>query len=156
MWYRANRPRVLAALTMVTGDRELAVEATDEAFARAFERWRRVSAMTNPTGWTYRVALNRVRRLARRRAFESRLGARHASPPADAPISADVDLWAAIRALPARQRQALVLRYVADLPEVEVARIMRITRGAVSSAVSKARSNLEQRIGGPVQVEEPR
>jgi RNA polymerase sigma-70 factor (ECF subfamily) len=156
MWYRANRPRVLAALTMVTGDRELAVEATDEAFARAFERWRRVSAMTNPTGWTYRVALNRVGRLARRRAFESRLGARHASPPADAPISADVDLWAAIRALPARQRQALVLRYVADLPEVEVARIMRITRGAVSSAVSKARSNLEQRIGGPVQVEEPR
>jgi RNA polymerase sigma-70 factor (ECF subfamily) len=154
-WYRAERPRVLAALTIVTGDRDLAMEATDEAFARAYERWRRVSAMTNPTGWLYRVALNQVRRLARRRAFESRLRFRLASPPPDAMVSSDVDLWAAIGALPNRQRHALVLRYVADLPEVEVSRIMGITRGAVSSAASKARSNLEQGLG-PVQVEEPR
>lgn len=56
-WYAREHPKVLALMRVASGDFELAHEATAEAFARALERWDRVSAMERPGGWTYRVAL---------------------------------------------------------------------------------------------------
>jgi RNA polymerase sigma factor (sigma-70 family) len=44
----------------------------------------------------------------------------------------------ALRALPARQREALVLRYYADLSEAEIARAMGVSRGTVKSTTSRA------------------
>ena len=48
-WYRTEWPRLVASLAMACGDRELA-------------RWPRVSRMASPGGWTYRVAVNLLRR----------------------------------------------------------------------------------------------
>jgi RNA polymerase sigma-70 factor (ECF subfamily) len=143
-WYRREHPRVLGSMVALCGDVEMAAEVTDEAFARALARWSRVSALASPGGWTYTVALNVLRRAKRRRGGEH-AALTKASTGADAPRDPelpDVDLWAAVRRLPDRQRTAVVLRYVADLPESEIAQVLGVARGTVASQLSDARRAL--------------
>jgi RNA polymerase sigma-70 factor (ECF subfamily) len=137
-WYLREHPKVVAALTWIAGDPHVAADATDEAFARAYANWRRVDRMASPGGWVYRVALNVVRRRMRRMAFEQRT----VEPPAEVAQVVDYEIWTVVRQLPERQRIAVVLRYLLDLPEQEVAVAMRISRGTVASALAAARQRL--------------
>ena len=137
-WYVCEHPKVLAALTWVAGDPHVAADATDEAFARAYAEWRRVGRMTSPGGWVYRVALNVVRRRMRRVTFEQR----RIEPPAVVAQVVDREIWTVVQQLPQRQRVAVVLRYLLDLPEKEVATAMGISRGTVASALAAARQRL--------------
>lgn len=137
-WYLREHPKVLAALTWVAGDPHVAAEATDEAFARAYADWHRVGRMASPGGWVYRVALNVVRRRMRRAAFEKRTVA----PPAEVAQVVDREIWTVVQQLPERQRVAVVLRYLLDLPEKEVATAMGVSRGTVASALAAARRRL--------------
>src|SRR5919109_2013037 len=121
-WYGTTHPKVVTSLLLTTGDLHAAQEAADEAFARAYMRWKRVSQMASPTGWTYRVAFNIPRRRWRRAALEKSLLLRRLPTPA-VPAPAG-ETWDAVRQLPMRQRTAVVLRYVADLTEGEVAEAM--------------------------------
>lgn len=145
-WYRREHPRVVAALAVAGGSVEVAREATDEAFVRAYERWPRVRAMDSPGGWLYRVALNELRRRFRRQAIERELLRRHRDPEPDGgpPPIADPTVWAAVRELPRRQRSAVALRYVLDLTEREVAATMGISRGAASASLTSARRTLHE------------
>ena len=153
-WYAAEHPRLFAALLVLTGSRDLAADATDEALARALQHWNRVSAMDSPEGWTYRVAVNVIRRTARRRALEQRvlrrIAARHI-PIAPAPAG---ETWVLVRSLPERQRTAVVLRYIADLTEPDIAMAMGITRGTVASTLADARRALATALQEPNVVEE--
>jgi RNA polymerase sigma factor (sigma-70 family) len=144
-WYQEEHPRVLAALTVASGRADVAREATDEAFVRAYERWERVRRMASPGGWLYRVALNDLRRRCRRQAIERELMRRRrpGDEAASAPAALDPQVWDAVRALPLRQRTAVALRYVLDLPEADVARLMGVTRGAASATLTTARRRLE-------------
>ena len=139
-FYAREHARVLGTLCAVSGDRQAAIEATDEAFVRALERWNRVQAMQSPAGWTYRVALNALRRSKRRSAFEARVLRRERVR--EAVPQTNPELWEAVRALPPRQAQAVALRYVADLPEAEIASVMGVSRGTVASTLSDARAAL--------------
>jgi len=145
-WYEEQHPLVLAALTVASGRPDVAAEATDEAFVRAYERWDRVRRMASPGGWLYKVALNDLRRRTRRQAVERELFRRH-RPPAEAeaptPPALTDHVWDAVRSLPARQRTAVALRYILDLPEGEVAQVMGVTRGAASASLATARRRLE-------------
>jgi len=146
-WYRREHPRLIGSLAALSGRDDLAAEAADEAFARALARWPRVSKMASPGGWTYRVALNELRRRMRRSSTE-----RQALDRLDAPVDVedrpiDDDVWRAVRALPDRQRTAIVLRYVADLPEVDIAEAMHVSRGTVASNLSDARRSLARYLG---------
>jgi RNA polymerase sigma-70 factor (ECF subfamily) len=137
-WYETEHPRVLGVLCALSGQLDVAREATDEAFVRAFARWGRVRKMSSPGGWTYRVALNELRRSLRHRA-------RARSGPVDRPAAVpatDPDLWDLVRRLPERQRLAVVLRYVADLPERAIADVMGVTRSTVASTLTQARDRL--------------
>jgi predicted RNA polymerase sigma factor len=69
-WYRREHPRLIGSLAALSGREDVAADAADEAFARALARWPRVSKMASPGGWTYRVALNELRRRLRRGATE--------------------------------------------------------------------------------------
>ncbi|MEM9563039.1 MAG: sigma-70 family RNA polymerase sigma factor [Actinomycetota bacterium] len=151
-WYRREHPRVAAALAVAGGHVDVAREATDEAFVRAYERWPRVRVMDSPGGWLYRVALNELRRRLRRRTIERELLRRHRPPDRadDPPPVADPRVWDAVRQLPRRQRSAVALRYVLDLSERDVATTMGITRGAASATLASARHNLQQALGEPV------
>lgn len=137
-WYRVQHPKVLAALTWVAGDVDAAQDATDEAFARAFLHWRRIGATESPGGWTYRVALNVLRRRMRRASFERNSAE---PPPAVAP-AVDRELWQVVAGLPERQRVAVILRYLLDLPERDVARAMGVAAGTAAATLAMARRKL--------------
>lgn len=156
-WYRASYARLSTSVLALTGDRDIASEVTDEAFARAWRHWRRVSEMESPGGWVYRVALNLVRSRARRRRVERRALARLTTPAAVGAPAGEV--WALVRELPERQRQAVVLRYVGDLDEREIATVMGVTRGTVASTLFDARRRLaalldETEVDSPNAIEE--
>jgi len=65
-WFGREHRRMLAALTMVTGDPEVAREAPVHALARALDRWHFVRTLRSPTAWTYGVALAAARNRTRR------------------------------------------------------------------------------------------
>jgi RNA polymerase sigma-70 factor (ECF subfamily) len=143
-WYAAEAAPLKATLCVVTGNPDIAEEATAEAFARAYARWTTVEVMASPGGWVYTVALNLVRRWARRHALERMTVAkfRAVDVPVEVIPELNDELWRAVGDLPPRARTAIGLRYVADLPEGEIADIMGISRGAVAATLSKARVKL--------------
>lgn len=59
------------------------------------------------------------------------------------------ELWAAVRALPGRQRRAVGLRYLADLTEPRIAEVMDIAPGTVAATLHAARKTLAERLGDP-------
>lgn len=141
-WYLGAHGRLVGALVAFAGDLEVAADAVDEACARALGRWDRVSLMSSVDSWVYRVAINHAKRRLRRAALERRLTARSGSRvvvPLDGPAG---EIWDVVGQLPPRQRMAVVLRYVADLPEAEIARAMKVTRGTVASTLADARRRL--------------
>ncbi len=144
-WYRALYPNLVASIGAVFGEMDLAREAADEAVARAYERWPRVRDMSSPNGWAYQVALNEARRRRRRQAVERRLLTRRGAdnPAADGSTG---ELWQLVKALPARQRTAIVLRHVADLTEPEIGEAMGISRGGVSSTLRAAHASLRRQL----------
>lgn len=143
-WYRAEHGRLVASLTVACGDVDLAHDVVSDAFAKAYERWERVRIMDSPTGWVRQVAVNGMRRRLRRAALERRLlGARPPGTPAGSPSPAlEPELWAAVRALPDRQRAVVGLRVVLDLPQSEVARLLGVRPGTVSATLVAARARL--------------
>jgi RNA polymerase sigma-70 factor (ECF subfamily) len=140
-WFGREYPRVLGALLLAVGNRDVAEEATAEGFARAWEKWERVGAMANPGGWVLTVALNVARRRFKRRAME-RLFLRKSPSMTEVPAETGFELWDLVRTLPPRERTAIVLRYVGDLREAEVAKAMGISAGGVAKTLNVARSRL--------------
>jgi RNA polymerase sigma-70 factor, ECF subfamily len=145
-WYLQLHPVLLASLLVVAGDPDEAREATDEAFARAFERWPRVRDMESPAGWVFRTALNVVKRRARRQSLERRLLGRVA-PEVEAPLGWSVEILDAVRALPERERVAITLRYVADLSTAQIAEVMGIAPGTVGSTLFAGRRRMAMALG---------
>ena len=142
--YRREFSRVVNTLTLACGDAAAAEDAAAEAFVRAFARWARVSEMQSPGGWITTVAWNALRRNLRRSAVASSARATDALYPVIPSATVDRDLWNAVSALPPRARTAVALRYIADLPEADVARIMGIRRGTVAATLHAARAKLAQ------------
>jgi RNA polymerase sigma-70 factor (ECF subfamily) len=141
-WYRDNYRRVVAATRLATGDRALAEEVVDEAFARAFERWSRVRVMESPTGWTCVVARNALRAAHRAERRLTNAMRRSFSATVDLPPDMAIDVWDAVVRLPRRQREVVALRYLAALSEREVAQTLGIAPGTVARALHDARQTL--------------
>jgi RNA polymerase sigma factor (sigma-70 family) len=136
--YRAEQSVVFRAAFLLSGNREIAEDATQEAFARALERWSRLRDRPWVSGWVMRTALNEVRRSWRRRRTESPSEQAADSPETDEAM----DLWRGIRRLPRRQQEAVVLHYVGDLPLSKVAAAMGCRVGTVKAHLSRARGVL--------------
>lgn len=143
-FFAAYYPAVVQAMTLALGDAGRAEDAVQESFARAYRRWRRVSAMERPVGWVYVVAANvardRVRADERARVGPVRSWAGEATTLRDpaGPLTAAIALRPALARLAPRQRQAVVLRYVADLSVEETGRAMGCTAGTVKATVHAA------------------
>jgi RNA polymerase sigma-70 factor, ECF subfamily len=141
--FRRHYPRLVRSLGAGADDAEAAVQ---EAFVEAHLRWRTVSRLEDPVGWVRRVAVRRIlnqhRSLGRRSRAVERLGAGAAGTAADPAERVHPDLAAAIRALPIRQRIALLLHHLDGLPVREVADAMGTSDGTVKSQLHDARANL--------------
>ena len=114
---------------------------------RALQRWDSVSVMRSPLAWTMRVAFNVAKRRGRREQIERRLLGRSIRPH-DVPPAAG-EAWLAVADLPARQREVLVLHYMLDLKQDEIAEALGVTRSAVSSALTDARRRLASEFAEP-------
>jgi RNA polymerase sigma factor (sigma-70 family) len=144
-WYFDEHARLVHSLFVLSGSLDVARDAADEAFARALENWGRVATMRSPAGWTYRVAVNVLRRSMRRRKQEAVLLSKTAPSRAAEPVELpDREVWNAVSRLGRRQREVIVLRYIADLSEADIASALRRRRGTVASDLSRARAALSR------------
>jgi RNA polymerase sigma-70 factor (sigma-E family) len=137
-FYRASRDSCLRAVTAVVGDRELAEEQVAEAFTRAWTSWGKVRGHAAPRAWVVRTALNLGVSWWRRRHREVPLADHDAAIAADTSGGVDPALIAALRRLPARQREVLALRIFLDLDTETTARVIGIAPGTVMAHLSRA------------------
>jgi RNA polymerase sigma-70 factor, ECF subfamily len=141
---------ILGLALALLHDRDDALDVAQETMTRAFDRWDTVSTMDRPGAWARRVALNLVTDTQRRRTRRARLHLRlRAEPPAvnpDEPDPWDRRFWLAVAALPRRQRDAVALHYVEDLPVAEIATVLEVAEGTVKSDLSRARDRLRAAI----------
>lgn len=138
-WYHRVHPRLVASVTAYCGKPDLARDAADEACLRVWQRWSRLRKSASVDGWAYRVACNIVKRRVRRAERERLVGT---GDVVDSPDEGLLDVWRVLGELPFRQRQAIVLRHVADLPDAEIAAAMGIARGTVSATIHAAYARL--------------
>ncbi len=136
--YETHFQTVVRSPYLATNDLSLAEEAAQESFARALERWSRLRGAPWAPAWVARTAMNYGLRMARRRTRERASVTRSVD---DAP-SVELDIALAVRSLPRRQREAITLHYLVDLPIAEVARAMRCSEGAVKTHLHRARQAL--------------
>jgi RNA polymerase sigma-70 factor (ECF subfamily) len=146
-FYAAAAQRVVRHAYALTGNLADAQDITQEAFARAWQRWDSVSECEAPEAWVRRVASNlatsRWRRDRSARAAVRELASRDRVPE----ISPDmVALVAGLRTLPERQRLALVLYYLADLPVSQVAAELGCPAGTVKALLARGRTALQAAI----------
>lgn len=125
----------------------------EEALARAWERSERGERIESLRAWVFKVATNLVksgfRRLAAERRAKSLLeGGRHRAEGLTSDRSNDlVDLRRALAMLPARQREATVLRYYLDMDVREIAQALGVNEGTAKTALFRARQALAQALG---------
>lgn len=144
-FFLAALPAVLRLAQRMTGDRTAAEDVAAEAFARAFARWDRVGTVAYREAWVMKVAANLAIDLVRRR--RPALPSGPVAPDPAGEVAVRVTMVQALRSLPRAQREALVLRYLADLPEAEVAAALGVKEGTVKSHVHRAREALRSRLG---------
>jgi RNA polymerase sigma-70 factor (sigma-E family) len=148
-----NRLRDLAYV--ILGDRGAAEEIVMEAFLKTFTGWGRIRDLDRADAYLKRAVVNLCRSKIRRKVVEARSNTvvykrdERKAPDWDPEIHEESrELWAAVRKLPVRQRACIVLRYVEDLAEQDIAMIMDCSVGTVRSQLSRARKKLEIQLEG--------
>jgi RNA polymerase sigma factor (sigma-70 family) len=142
-FFEAERRRLLRALYLLTGNAEEADEVLQDAFVAVWERWERVGAMDDPTGYLYRTALNRHRSGLRRAARAARraVGQAHGGD-LFAATDERVALAQALARLTPRRREAIVLTELLGYGSAEAGRLMGIADGTVRRLAQDARAEL--------------
>lgn len=152
-FYRASWDQIARGLTATLGDRDLAVDATDEAMARAYAHWGKIGGYDFPTGWVYRVGLNWARsyhrRLSRalplRRSEPAELDGGRAHRWVDG--ITDPAIRDAVVALDIKHRSVVVCRLLLDWSVDDTATALDIAPGTVKSRLSRALTILESTLG---------
>lgn len=144
------RPLVRLAAVLV-GDLPTAEEIVQDSFVGLHTSWRRLADSERALSYLRQAVVNRSRSVLRHRVIADKLAPKMAPEvPAAAPeeiaAAERSDFVSVLRALPARQREVLVLRYYADLSEAQIASTMGISRGAVKSHTARAISALHAQL----------
>jgi RNA polymerase sigma-70 factor (sigma-E family) len=151
--YREHGLGLVRFALLLTGDRASAEDVVQDVFLGLYRGWDRIRTDGNELAYLRTSVLNRSRSVHR-----TRLRDQSRRPPAGPPVwSAEAvaidgedrrEVLAAVAALPAHHREALVLRYYLDLPEAEIAQVMRVSRGTVSSRTARALAALASKLRG--------
>lgn len=137
--------------TLLLRDQAVAEEIVQDSFVELHRRWNTLRETQAAVGYVRTSVVHKARSVGRRRA----VAAKHPEDKQfDAPSAeqgalravAGQAVVAALRTLPTRQKEALVLRYYADLSEAEIAAAMDISRGAVKSHTSRGMAALRSRL----------
>ena len=151
-FYASTRDDCLRVVLLTTGDRPLAEDLVAEAYTRAWLAWRKVRGMDQPRAWVVRTALNTRISWWRRRRREVGLDGLEGVSPASHDDAAgsdslDTDLVAALRRLPARQREVVALRLRLDLDTAATAAALGLAPGTVGSHLHRGLAALRRDLG---------
>jgi RNA polymerase sigma-70 factor (sigma-E family) len=144
--YAVHYRALVGLAALLVRDRATAEEVVQDSFVAMHGVWRRLREPDHALSYLRRSVVNRSRSVLRHRAA----GRAALRPPPDAP-SAEQDamtllehsaMVAALHTLPLRQREALVLRFYADMAPAEIASVMGISASAVSGHTARALSSL--------------
>jgi RNA polymerase sigma-70 factor (sigma-E family) len=140
--YREHAVGLIRLAIVMLGDRVAAEEVVQDAFFGLYRHWDGLADPGKALTYVRSAVLNRCRNALRQRHRDTRRDdtlVTVESAEATMLVGEEHELvLAAIRALPDRQREALVLRFYLDLSEDETARAMGISKGTVKSATSRA------------------
>jgi len=145
--YHRHYAALVREAALLVGDAATAEDVVQDCFIALHRAWRRVRDPGSALFYLRRSVINASRSVLRRRAVADR------HPPLPAPPLPSAEdsalavarlsaVRAALRALPARQREVLVLRYYADLPETQIAAVLGISRGSVKVHAARAKDAL--------------
>jgi RNA polymerase sigma-70 factor (sigma-E family) len=152
--YQVHAVGLIRLAVVMLGDRPAAEDVVQEAFYGLYRRWARLTDTEKALSYVRSSILNGCRSELRRRIRNERR-ARSGPQAADAASAEQAvligeehrDVLAALRRLPRRQREVLVLRFYLELSEAEIADSMGISRGTVKSTTSRALAALGRLLG---------
>lgn len=144
--YQAHAVGLIRLAVVMLGDRGAAEDVVQEAFCGLYRRWQHLSDHASALAYVRSSVLNGCRTVLRhrsRRQASGTAGSGSWETAESAETSVLVseehrEVLAALRRLPDRQREALVLRFYLELAEPEIARSMGISQGTVKSTTSRA------------------
>jgi RNA polymerase sigma-70 factor (ECF subfamily) len=153
--YRSDWGRVVASLVRLTGEPDLAEEASQEAFAAALDEWPRAGIPQLPCAWIVRTARNKAIDRIRRRTLTQRVlqdGAVAGLIPTIAPSECEVDAIADDRlrlifmcchpSLAADAQVALTLRLLGGLETEEIARAFLVPTATMAQRITRAKRKI--------------
>ncbi len=156
--YSVHYRSLVRLAAMLVRDTQTAEEVVQDAFVSMHDGWGRLKDTDKALAYMRQAVVNKSRSVLRHRVVVDK---NLQNAPPDMP-SAEHGAFvllerdavvAALRGLPERQREAIVLRYYADLSEAEIAATMKISRGAVKSHTARGmaalRAALEQELWRP-------
>ena len=147
--YRSTYRRIFATLTLILRNPTAAEDATQEAYYRAFAAWRGWKQDAPAEAWMYRIALNvafthrRRERLHEIGEVMRRLGRPRQQDPGELE---QTDLVRELRALPARQAAAIILRHLHGFTNREIATALNVPERTVASRLAAAKRRLRMRL----------
>lgn len=154
MLHREHYASLVRLATLVLDDVGVAEQVTQDAFVRLHLLWGGLRRLEAAPAYLRSAVLNGARSHLRRRKVSDRHDARRTVAPAVATPEAaalgrdDHDrLVAALRRLPARQREAVALRYYLDLSEADIAATMGVSAGSVKSHLHRGLASLARHLG---------
>ena len=145
--YSEHYRALVRLAAMLVRDTQTAEEVVQDAFVAMHDGWQRLRDTEKALAYLRQAVVNRSRSVLRHRTVVDKNLQKAPPDMPSAEHGAMVLLErhavvAALRDLPARQREAIVLRYYADLSEADIAATMRISRGAVKSHTSRGMAAL--------------
>lgn len=148
-FYAREYRSVVGLARVLCGRGDVAEDLAQEAFVAAYRHWARIESLENPSAWVRRVVANSSVSGYRRRASEAKLMlqlTRERTPEPAWDKSTD-DVWRAVRRLPRRQAQAVVLKYLDRRTVKEMAEILRCSPNTVKTHLARGREALARSLG---------
>jgi RNA polymerase sigma factor (sigma-70 family) len=142
-------PVALAAAARVLRDPIAAEDAAAEALARMYVAWPRLAGAAYVHAWVVRVTTNLALDAVRRRRRPLRLPWAHAHDDPSEDVAGSVDLADALRALPRRQREAVVLCHLAGMSDREAAAAMNVSSNTLRTHLNRGLSALRVDLRDP-------
>jgi RNA polymerase sigma-70 factor (ECF subfamily) len=147
--YRGRISEFRRVATAITGNRDVAVDVVQDAFALAVHKRGQFRGEGSLDAWLWRIVVHTARDAASRPARLSPLAAEDAAAQSiRCEDEAQAHLHALVAELPERQRLALFLRYYADLEYAAIADALEISPGTVGATLAQAKENLRRLMTG--------
>jgi RNA polymerase sigma-70 factor (sigma-E family) len=153
--YQVHAVGLIRLAVVMLGERPAAEDVVQEAFCALYRRWDHLADTGKALSYVRSSILNGCRSELRRRIRSERRPAPDAGAAGAASAEAMAligeehrEVLAALRRLPRRQREALVLKFYLDLPEPEIAASMGVSQGTVKSTTSRALHALARLLEG--------